>query len=125
MPAREKSDIVSGLGTGFEILKALRDGGAADDDLRRILSSPTVRDSVVRLLKAKVHLTDMIGRADETLVSVLREAVVNYRIPFNIGVRLGGVEEAVLCASSLRSLLGSKVKVEVNVCSNVCVWIMG
>jgi hypothetical protein len=35
---KQKSDILSGMGSGFQILKALRDAGATDEDLRRIIA---------------------------------------------------------------------------------------
>lgn len=35
--SKQKSDILSGMGSGFQIMKALRDAGATDEELRRII----------------------------------------------------------------------------------------
>ncbi|MBI4090447.1 MAG: hypothetical protein HY422_00305 [Candidatus Komeilibacteria bacterium] len=48
--ARQKSDILSGMGSGYEIVKAIADEvknlGGGDDDLRRILSEPSLRTTI-------------------------------------------------------------------------------
>ncbi len=51
---KQKSDILSGMGSGFQIVKALRDAGATDEDLRRIIveNSPLPRQ-IVEILVAK------------------------------------------------------------------------
>jgi hypothetical protein len=36
---KDKSDILSGMGSGFQIIKALRDAGASDDQLRAIITN--------------------------------------------------------------------------------------
>lgn len=50
--AKQKSDIVSGMGTGFEITKRLSEAvataGGGDDDLRRILSDPALPPRLAR-----------------------------------------------------------------------------
>lgn len=49
---RQKSDILSGIGTAFELVRALRDAGATDDDLRAILAKDSsLPQQVVDLLK--------------------------------------------------------------------------
>ncbi|MFA6588615.1 MAG: hypothetical protein WCT08_06150 [Patescibacteria group bacterium] len=49
-----KSRILSGAGTGFEVLKALIDGivarGGSDDDLRRILKEKNITDAICGIL---------------------------------------------------------------------------
>lgn len=88
MPAREKSDIVSGGFTGMNILKALRDGGATDEDLRRIISTPTVRDGVVRLLKdGSPQLAEMIFSGAKTFATAVR-LIAESALTFRIGVHV-------------------------------------
>ncbi|TSC83630.1 MAG: Uncharacterized protein G01um101413_959 [Parcubacteria group bacterium Gr01-1014_13] len=49
---KDKSDILSGMGSGFQIIKALRDAGASDDQLRTIIANGSaLPDQIVALLK--------------------------------------------------------------------------
>lgn len=53
---RYKSELLSAMGSGFEILKAITDAvierGGTDDDVRRILRDKRVRNAVVEMLLA-------------------------------------------------------------------------
>jgi hypothetical protein len=52
--ARTKSDLLSSMGSGFEILKAITDSvidrGGNDDDVRRILKDKKVRNAIADIL---------------------------------------------------------------------------
>ncbi|MDD4994971.1 MAG: hypothetical protein PHW53_00650 [Patescibacteria group bacterium] len=55
--ARKKSEFLSGLGTGYEMLKKLIDAvlakGGGDEDLRRILNEPELVESMASLIVRK------------------------------------------------------------------------
>lgn len=72
--ARQKSEFVSGLGTGFEIIKSLSDEvnslGGNDDSLRQILSNRTLRKELAKLIvgnTANVYPINVSGNIDEAV----------------------------------------------------------
>ena len=69
--ARQKSDILSGMGSGYEIVKAIADEvknlGGGDDDLRRILSEPSLR---LTLGKAIMHNGSEVSPSNATTYPV-------------------------------------------------------
>jgi len=57
MSKKDKSDILSGMGSGFQIIKALRDAGASDDQLRAIITrGSTIPGQIVALLKGPTEI---------------------------------------------------------------------
>lgn len=58
--ARQKSDILSGLGTSFEIIKRLSEAvhalGGSDDDLRKMLVNGDLTHDVAQLLRGTARL---------------------------------------------------------------------
>ncbi|MCB9802925.1 hypothetical protein H6761_02825 [Candidatus Nomurabacteria bacterium] len=72
--ARQKSEFVSGLGTGFEIVKALSDEvnslGGNDDNLRQIISNRTLRKELANLIvgnNAKIYQISVTGDISENV----------------------------------------------------------
>ena len=59
MAKREKSDILSGMGTGFQILKRLRDGCNNDRNLRRLLKDDGCFQRVVEILNEEDGVIDV------------------------------------------------------------------
>ena len=61
--ARQKSGLLSAMGTAFEIVKAMVDEvlnlGGSDDDLRRILTEPKLRKKIAELIVKIKHIIDL------------------------------------------------------------------
>ena len=70
--ARQKSDILSGMGSGYEIVKAIADVvknlGGGDDDMRRILSEEPLRRSIG---KAIMHNGSEVSTSGATTYPVM------------------------------------------------------
>ena len=59
--AKQKSDILSGMGNGYEIVKAIVDEvknrGGGDDDVRKILSDRDLQSHIGDLIMGNVEVT--------------------------------------------------------------------
>lgn len=76
MARQQKSEFVSGLGTGFEIIKSLSDEvnslGGDDDSLRQILSNRTLRKELAKLIvgnNANVYPISVVGTIEQQVVA--------------------------------------------------------
>lgn len=74
--ARQKSEFVSGLGTGFEIIKALSDEvnalGGTDDNLRQIISNHQLRKELAKMLvgnTANIYPINVVGNINDAVKS--------------------------------------------------------
>lgn len=77
---KQKSDILSGIGTSFQIIKALRDAGASNDELRAILAKDSsLPQQIIALLKSKIETNFVSALGVDAIPENLKPLALKWR----------------------------------------------
>ena len=80
---RYKSDILSGIGTAFELVNSLKNAGIDDSGLRRLISDKRLVQSVAAVVTAP-------GDSDESFLALMADDVIDFVSPAFSHEMVGG-----------------------------------